>query len=269
MLDACFEDTSEPLQYSVNYVFICPRTPGKYDGRVTRLPLHCFERMYENAARYPDAEFNLWLDFRQLKPIDHFFLASHRYFFRDRAINICDLRTIPEYDGSPGFDIDSNIALYARADCARILVLNYLSKSTDDTQKTMLYSDLDCEDIKIGDAKVEDLLEAYGMIYGRSGRQMLCNGFIAIRGERGRDFLTNFLLPSAVMAFQKNRVNHFGAFAEAVTKFRNRYFPGVTRSTWGVVELPLMRTKMEYNEDIYGGICSPLTTRAPGDRDLV
>lgn len=252
----------------VNYIWLNPRDSRKsLADCATRLPLHYLERMYENAATYSDANFYLWLDFDQLSYADHFFLDSHRYIFDAERIKIRNLRDIPEYNDYPGFEKDSNIALYARADFARVLVLNHmLQHHIDDT---IIYADLDCSDIKLTDNAFKECLEKYGLALGYAGKNRACNGYIALQGERGICFMNEHLLPRTEIAFQKNLVNHFGAFSKAVTAYRNKYFPDVKRAELGVVELPFMRTLMPYDEQTYEGVCPARGTRTPFSKELV
>lgn len=264
-----FDRCSTPGNCSVNYVWICPKEDARaQDEAVTRIPLHYFERMYENAARYPEADFNLWLDFEQLGTVDRFFVASHRYLFDASGIEIRDLRTIPEYLQNSGFDPDSGRTLYAKADYARILVLNRLLRGGHD--KEIIYSDLDCEDVRIRAPEVREKLDGAGMAFGYTGAdQRVCNGYIGLKGAKARVFMADFLLPQTTVAFERNLVNHFGAFSRAIKGFRDKYFPGVSRTIWGVVELPVMRSLMPYDAGKYEGVCSPRKASVPYSKELV
>lgn len=266
MLDEIFTDINSAKGFSVNYIWLCPRDEEPEDCE-TKLPLHYFERVYDNAKRYPEATINVWLDFKHLNAFDRFYLDSHRYFFDALNINLCDLRDIPDYKNSPGFDKDSNIAIYARADFARVLVLR--SEMQKEENKYVVYSDLDCEDVKLQDGKVRECLDDYGFVFGHAGKNRSCNGFIGLAVQKAENFMESYLFPRTLKAFQKNLTNHFGAFAKAVGGYRNKYFPGVNRGIWGLVELPFMRTQMPYNPDIYEGVCAPRPTRVPGSKELV
>jgi hypothetical protein len=81
--------------------------------------------------------------------------------------------------------------------------------------------------------------------------------------------MDNYLLPRTSIAFQKNLVNHFGAFIIALKAFRSENYPDLKHSTLGVVELPRMRMVMPYNETMYETVCIPKKARVPGSRDLV
>lgn len=268
MMEQTFKNAAEYQGCSVNYVWICPRAASKHAvGCATQLPLHYFERIYENAGKYPDTEFNLWLDFRQLSISDRFFLDSHRYFFDMAEISIHDLREVKEYAESPGFDIDTNIALYARADYARILVLDHLLQK--DSKTPAIYADIDCEDVKAEDPTLRETVEEYGLAYGRSGRHNIANGFIALQGEKGQNLMTHYLLPNTKTDFQKNKVNHFGAFARSVRKYRQENYPDLRLNTWSVVDLPLMRTLIPYNADRYKTVCPSGKSRIPGSLDFI
>lgn len=268
MIAEKFKTSSSSPTHSVNYVWLCAQSPLRtFPDYATRLPLHNFEKLYENAKRYPSAEFNLWFDFRQLTIRDQFFLNTHRYSFEANHIHIRDLNDIQIYKDSPGFELDTNIALYARADCARVLVLDHLLKTR--TATTVIYSDVDCDDVMVGDNNVTETLEKYGLSYGRSGGHPICNGYIALHGDKGADFMSAHLLPRTIAAFQKNRVNHFGAFSDAVRKYRDLNFPEIRCPQLGLVELPLMRTPMPYNPAIYGRVSPETPTRVPSSLDFV
>ncbi len=81
--------------------------------------------------------------------------------------------------------------------------------------------------------------------------------------------MKEFLLPETQKAFQKNLVNHFGAFSKAIKGFVKKYYPDLSRSHLGEVELPLMRRRMPYNEDMYEGVCATKEARVPGSKELV
>jgi hypothetical protein len=82
-------DITPSPTHSVNYVWLCPRGPREtFPSHATRLTLHNFERIYSNAERYPDAQFNLWLDFEHLTIRDRFFMDSHRYAFGATNVEI-------------------------------------------------------------------------------------------------------------------------------------------------------------------------------------
>ncbi len=266
MSKAIFEKEAAGTNFCVNYVWLCPREPAHPDY-ATRLPLHYFERVYSNASAYPEAKVNIWIDPKQLTISDRFFLDSHRYIFEAGRINIQSLRDITEYRDYPGFDPDSDIALYAKADFARILVLSHLTKTEPDT--AVVYADLDCEDIKLNDERVNDTLDEFGFVFGKAAGNNACNGYIALKGEKGHDILENYFLPRTTRAFQKNLINHYGAFSKAINSYRNKNHPEITRGRWGIVELPLMRTTMPYNHNVYDGVCPSRQPRVPGSKDLV
>jgi hypothetical protein len=69
-----------------------------------------------------------------------------------------------------------------------------------------------------------------------------------------------------VNAFQKNLINHFGAFSASINDFRKTVG---TKVRLGVVELPFMRTAMPYDESVYAKVSPQSPTRIPGSRDLV
>ncbi len=255
--------------YSVNYLWLCAREAPSQQFFATKIPLHYLKRMYANAKFYPQAEFNLWLDFGQLALRERFFLDSHRFAFNSDCIRIRDLRSIPEYRDLPGFASDTNIALYARADCARILVLNHLLLTEQDKLRTIIYSDLDCENVDLDNAKATEALNTHGFVYGKSGRNNICNGYVGIKGEKGKLFMKDYLLPKTLTSFQKNLVNHFGAFIDAVRHYRNTQCPELKYRDLGLIELPLMRSVMPYNTEIYGNVCPPIAARIPGSIEYV
>lgn len=252
---------------SVNYIWLCAKRPEQPNqSYATQLPLHNFKRMYANAERYSGTEFNLWLDFRQLTLSDHFFLDSQRHFLNVHNIEIRNLCEIPDYKTDKGFEPDTNTTIYARADYARVLVLSFLHQLRP--ERTSIYSDLDCEDIMIADSRVQDTLEQYGIAYG-IWNDRICNGFIGVKGPTGLQFLTDYLLPKTKMAFQRNRVNHFGAFAEAVKAFRRSTCPDQRLTSLGVVDLPRMHTEMPYDRGIYHKVCPEHSSPRPLTRNYV
>lgn len=262
-----FSSHSEKPRLSVNYIWLCAKGPQQtFPDYATRLPLHNFERMYDNAKRYPLAEFNFWLDYRQLTFTDRFFLDSHRYQFEAHHIRVRNLCEIPAYAENEGFAPDTNIALYARADYARILVLKFLHQSHP--EGTTIYSDMDCEDVLIHSHHTQSTLQQHGIAYGAWDNR-ICNGFIGIHGVLGLNFLKDYLLPETEKASQKKLTNYFGAFAAAVNKFRKDVFPDLSLTQLGIVKLPPMRTSMPYKPGIYARVSPEFPTDIPESRDYV
>lgn len=184
--DESFE--ADCRQTLVNYIWI-NAVPDVYspDGPMCSIPLQYVQRAVDNANNYPDISFKLWIDSRLVSDESRFWLASFLYDgLRQQNMEICDLRTLPEYARSRVFKRISPLpelrkhrgSVYVRADYARILVLKHCAKTCRD-KRFLIYSDLDCKDIWA--RGVLSTLRVYGIAINHMGHSdSVSHGFIAL-----------------------------------------------------------------------------------------
>lgn len=150
-------DTGRPL---INYVWVNMVKAGKHDGAPEcGIDLKNIERAVNNANRYPDADFKIWIDRDFQNDSTLFWLNSFLYAGAQHDnVELCDLRDIPDYADNRFFDNEQSYnwryhvtSVHARADYARILVLDHCMNQDTERQR-ILYADMDCEDLRLDDA---------------------------------------------------------------------------------------------------------------------
>ncbi|MBN8520441.1 MAG: hypothetical protein J0L77_00900 [Alphaproteobacteria bacterium] len=135
----------------VNYLWINKNRPADEPAPLCSVPLESVHRALENANRYPNASFSLWLDPKTLDDSSRFFVASYIYAHsQHRNVNIQNLRDIPAYAGNPIFRPEKNHDIWARCDLARYLVLQHILNVMKPDYA--IYSDLDMKDVCIEEA---------------------------------------------------------------------------------------------------------------------
>ncbi|NBX65742.1 MAG: hypothetical protein EBQ96_01950 [Proteobacteria bacterium] len=183
-----FENDGMPI---VNYMWLndVPEWQRRHVGTCS-IPLEKLAFAIENANRYPEAKFKFWVDGGLIGPETRFWLASHLYATsRHQNIEICDLRSIPEYAADPLFAPQNCLAMtrsradfgsvYLRADAARVLILNHCHSKHKDQSKYIFYSDLDCPDLAINNAM--NVMRRYGVVINDLGTtECVSHGYIGI-----------------------------------------------------------------------------------------
>lgn len=226
-------DTKDASQRPlVNYVWITSRkpTPSPYNKECA-VELANIESAVSNANRHPEADFQLWLD---KKVLDDYSLFCIDYFLHGRTfyknIKIADLQTIPDYANDPFFTplepTDPGYAVeafcrvgprnvYARADYARILVLDHCL-ITQPERPQIIYSDIDCPSLRL--TEVSDRIRRHGIaINGLGGG--ISNGYIGLDPnypDLRRHFETLKQQSTAVAHQNGLGYSEFGNFLEAL-----------------------------------------------------
>ncbi len=135
----------------VNYLWITQKRSEYEPVPLCSMPLESLHRAIENANRYPNAFFSLWLDPKTLDDSSRFFVTSYIYAHaQHRNLNIQNLRDIPAYAENPIFNPDKNHDIWARCDLARYLVLAHVL--TMPMTDYAIYSDLDMKDVCVDEA---------------------------------------------------------------------------------------------------------------------
>tara|TARA_R110002126_G_scaffold13118_3_gene56541 strand:- start:57773 stop:58594 length:822 start_codon:yes stop_codon:yes gene_type:complete len=189
--------------YEVNYVWINDQKQEPNEGGAAcSMPLKLLDRVFNNANKYPDAQYNIWVDRDLMDPLSHFFIVSHAYLASANNVKFRSLRDVAkinEYDDIFGEKKPKHI--WARVDLARILVLEHQLKENPDPLRLQLYSDFDVKDLKLRCKHMKNTLNRHGMFFGRTlgVSAMLENGYMCF-GQNGRDFLEGKLLPKTMEA---------------------------------------------------------------------
>ncbi|MCB1537943.1 MAG: hypothetical protein KDJ49_03065 [Alphaproteobacteria bacterium] len=237
----------------VNYVWISelPAQDSETRENMCTVPLQHVHRAIENANRYPDADFILWLDNRLLDDLSRFWVASYIYQCSDhRNVILCDLNAIPAYSGEDLFKNTDHKgknrsgagSVYVRADCARILVLDHCLKQNRD-RPFILYSDIDCPDLKLAEAG--RVVQQHGVAINSLGRffWITSHGYIALSPSR-RDvgMLFPLLCDETIKAAQKGDLGD-----RAFSRFLNRlgHYAIINRRGIQLRALPPMRQNIE------------------------
>ena len=187
-----------PLENCVmNYVWINkePVEPSG-EGALCGVPLNHLDKAFRNAEKYPEATFNLWVDFSLLDDMSRFFITSHAYFSAPENLKICDLNDIPAYRELELFRGKSLSDIFARVDLARLFAMEHCFDTTE--TENVFYSDFDVDDVKLNSPQTSRTLAKYGMFFGTVGCGRLENGYMVFRQGEGGGFLKNKLLPKTI-----------------------------------------------------------------------
>ena len=142
--------------FIVNYVWINEDVfsiPSDDDHRapLCGIPLHYIDQTINNAMRYPDTIFQIWIDPRFLTDTPSIFLLESHLYMRGQIdnIRIRDLNDIDAYKHDPDnfFSPEQGNSIWARVDLARLLVLRHVLDERDSGNKIALYADFDIHDV--------------------------------------------------------------------------------------------------------------------------
>ncbi len=185
------------MSYNIiaNYVWINkqPCAEPTEDDALCGVPLHYFDKAYENAKKHPDVTFNLWVDFNFLDLSSRFFIESHAYLFAPNNLNLRSLHEIDDYKNDPRFAVNTKENIWARVDLARLLVLSHCFKTT--ASKQVFYTDFDLDDIQVLDEAVQNSLSIHNMVFGKTKSHHIENGYMGFQIGKGADFLNSILIP--------------------------------------------------------------------------
>lgn len=245
----------------VNYVWINRK---KYAPRKTEplcgVPLKAVDKLIDNALRYPQASFRLWLDKAFLDDMSLFFVAAHIYNAGAGNVEIHDLRDIPAYRDHSlfhGQDIvfqggdelltdDPQQRIWVRVDLARLLVLQHCARTTSPSQANVFYySDFDAEDVGLECPIAQSSLQRYGLFFGTVfGR--IENGFMAFDRWQS-DRLLSRIISETMKAVPKNEPNGYNQFCEPVSEWRAlRFF--ISKKRYSAPRLYSMGYRIPDNE---------------------
>lgn len=167
----------------------------KKDIGLCSVQLSGFDRAFENAKRYPDARFDIWVDYKFLSEQSRLFLQSHFYVSAPQNVSLKDINEIPAYEARRDiFAPEKDKYLWTRTDLARLEVLAHTLENARGGQ-TAVYADFDIHDVKLGSRKMNTHLSRWGMCFASAGDFAIENSFIALRKGAGEEFLKEKLLP--------------------------------------------------------------------------
>lgn len=194
--------TFSPSKCEVNHVWINREAHAPEGSDIScGVPLRYLDKVFKNAEKYKDAQFNVWIDKNLLDGLSLFFVDSHAYMQKGiENLSIRSLRDIEEYDQFPLFNNPDKSNLFLRTDLARLIVMKHVMENSD--KKIVMYSDFDADDVSLGNPDVQARLDTFGMSFCDT-ECGLTNGYIALDRNRGKEFLTNNLIPHTKDAVSK------------------------------------------------------------------
>ncbi len=185
-------------RYHVNYVWI-NEDEGAKDGVSCAVPLRYMDIAYENAIKYPQAQFTIWLDHALFDPMTHFMMMSHGYLNAPSNVEFKNLRDIKAYAQCDVYDIEKPKNIWARVDLARLLVLQHQLSDENNKADYQIYSDFDVPDVRLDCDRMFSIMHKHGLFVGETLKyNILENGYLGFDKDQGRDFLESRLLPRAI-----------------------------------------------------------------------
>ncbi len=181
----------------VNYIWVNHRkTETDPDNPICAIEMGNIKTAVNNANKYPDADFRLWVDKKLMDDYTVFCIESYiEDHSRSGNISLCNLQDIPDYAGDPyfvpltpkdkgylscEFSRGGPRNVYSRADYARILVLDHCLQ-TEPGRSRIIYSDIDCPDIRLPEALA--LMRKHGVAIHDLGSDCVSHGYIGIAAD--------------------------------------------------------------------------------------
>jgi|GEM_PF-6208393 len=185
----------KPREALVNYVWIHAKADRRRDSSapLCTVPTAHMETAVENANRYPNADFSIWIDSKLTGPSTLFWLQGYIYVMaKHRNVRVRDLQSIAHYRDDAFFVPPAKVnskqraepqSPYLRADYARILVIeNCLNHAH---HRFVFYSDFDCPDLRLN--KTMACARVHGVVIHDIGDASLTsNGYIGVDRMHGR-----------------------------------------------------------------------------------
>ena len=201
-------------RYAVNYVWINKDCPAGLKAKPSSgcdekqpscsVPLNHLDKAYENAKRYPAADFTIWYDKAMMDPLSEFFMISHSYLNAPSNVVFKDLRMLGTYNALDVFNVYEPKDIWARVDLARLLVLQHGLNQTK-TRDYQLYSDFDVEDVRLNSTHMQYSLRDEGLFLGATlEHNMLENGYMCFDKNAGAAYLKDRLIPSTLDTSNRN-----------------------------------------------------------------
>jgi len=198
----------------VNYLWLSSASTITDENSLNSVPQSYHDKAFQNAARYPNTKFCIWIDFETLDTTLLCCPDTQAVNARPANVEICDLRAIEAYKEIDIFQQDTLGKIWPRVDLARLLILQHCLDSM--AYENVFYADFDVADIQIRDSFAIEILELHGMLFG-DAQGMIENGFIALTKKQGATFLNDYLLPATITETKNTRLNGDGYNALAYT----------------------------------------------------
>ena len=181
------------------------------------IPTHLFYNFQQNAARYPDAQFRVW--------VEHSSACAGYKMSANSTVRL--LGSIPAFSATPVLASQDENHLWAKVDIARLLVLERSLRRSDCA--TAFYADFDIQDVSLHEGEVRNRLKKYGAAFGASfhpdsGNTMteFENGYLAFTRATASslDFIIKHISEKAAnLEAAKNRNYIFRSMRDAVTEW--------------------------------------------------
>lgn len=180
----------------VNYIWINDDYKHPEES-IFGVPVHSIDMALQNALRYPEADFNIWIEFSGLSDDDLERIAQNPNQF-GANIRIRNIEEIDDFNENELTEAYPGSHIGVRSDMARLQVLAQCSE--EDGYTDIFYSDFDCPDVKVNDPTLTELLEKHGAAIGMytdpetqsSGYE---NGYMVFRRGQGETFLKETVIP--------------------------------------------------------------------------
>ena len=186
----------------VNYIWVNPIPVNAEKMSLWGIPSGQLHRALNNVEKYPDTDFNLWLDFKTLDEQVQNSLKENPTPFVFKNLKIRDLQDISSYRDHELTSEDAPIAVCS--DITRLFVLSHCFQEKDFENYTdIFYSDLDCKDIRIQDPELQNIMNIYGLNLGMYHSEELDrlnyeNGYMGVRRGFGSWYLNEYIIPASL-----------------------------------------------------------------------
>lgn len=182
----------------VNYIWL--RAKGGLDNSqsVFGIRLRDLDIALDNAQRYPDAAFNIWLDRDDLSEMDMLYLADHETPFNLPNVHVKFIHELEGHAEDDLLEYSTHIAI--RSDWARLRVIDHCFQTTD--HRDIFYADFDCADVRLTSPLHLDALAECGLVAGMfknadHGGDEYENGYMGFRRGFGEEFLRHKIIPDS------------------------------------------------------------------------
>ena len=154
------------------------------------VPLKAIDKAFDNARRYPDADFIIWVNYGSLDRISEFFLNSHARSYKPANVTFRDAEEVQGVSTDDMDDID--------ASKIRLIYQGFVENPDADE---VFFSDFDIDDVCLNDERLKNILDKQAFIIGcnecsvSNGGLNSENQFMGFRRGQGQKLLETFFLP--------------------------------------------------------------------------
>lgn len=181
-----------------------------------KVPLHSFDRAYENARRYADVPVMIWVDFKLLDDESRFWVQTHHYFNAPKNVQLKDISDIPDYDSK----VSSWGRLWQIIDLAKPYVLQHCLSTMPDVED-VFFADFDIKDVSLGHKHVQKRLARYGVVAGGVKWGPIENSYMAFRRSRAAEDKLKDMIEATSGHYGCNEADGYLAFHMCLRKWGN------------------------------------------------